>query len=96
MGLGLNQRQKQYGLKKKNVLANKTRRLVFNAAFTVPGMTGMHIQRVPRKRAGWPGTGKVWAAAEKPQHPGGKQAREAGASGLTGLGSGRSAHLKVR
>ena len=81
---------------KKYVLANNTRGLVFKAAFTVPGMTGMCIQRVPRKRAGWPGTGKVWAAAEKPQHPGGKQAREARASGLTGLGSGRSAHLKVR
>ena len=80
---------------KKYVLANNTRGLVFKAAFTVPGMTGMCIQRVP-KRAGWPGTGKVWAAAEKPQHPGGKQAREARASGLTGLGSGRSAHLKVR
>ena len=82
--------------KKKNVLANKTRRLVFKAAFTVPGMTGMRIQKVPRKRVGWPGTGKVWAAGEKPQHPGGKQAREAGASSLTGLGSGRSTHLKVR
>lgn len=48
---------------------------MFKAAFTVPGMTGMRIQKVPRKRVGWPGTGKVWAAGEKPQHPGGKQAR---------------------
>lgn len=36
-------RQKQYGLKKK-VPTNKTRRLVFKAAFTVPGMTGMRIK----------------------------------------------------
>lgn len=66
MGQGLNQRQKQCELKKiNNVLANKTRRLVFKAAFTAPGMTGMRIQKVPRKRAGCPGTGKAWAAGEK-------------------------------
>ena len=67
MGQGLNQRQKQYELKKiNNVLANKTRRLVFKAAFTAPGMAGMRIQKVPWKRAGWPGTGKASAAGEKP------------------------------
>ena len=44
--------------KKKNVLANKTRRLVFKVALTASGMIGMCIQKVPRKTADWQGTRK--------------------------------------
>lgn len=67
--------------KKKNVLANTTRRLVFKVALTVSGMIGMCIQKVPRKTADWQGIRKAWVVGEKAQRPVGKESSESGASG---------------